>query len=264
MRIKDWHKFQHFKDRRPPWIKLYRELLDDPEWHELDAFAAKCLTMIWLVASEYDGEIPPLKKLAFRLRISEERMTRVLGELSHWIENSGDGVISDQYYSDAPDTEGETETETEGETENARKDDFETFWKAYPRKASKGQARKAYIAALKRGIGADVLLAGARRYASDTKRDPDFTKHAATWINGECWLDEPLGGDQATAKVQWADKVRLAKKAFAENLAFFRQTKDDARAMFEAGEITAEEAAYSGFQPAELTKFVSRDASEAA
>jgi hypothetical protein len=28
-RVKDWTKFQHFKDRRPPWIKLYRDILDN-------------------------------------------------------------------------------------------------------------------------------------------------------------------------------------------------------------------------------------------
>ena len=27
--IKNWWKFQHYKDRRPSWIKLYEEILDD-------------------------------------------------------------------------------------------------------------------------------------------------------------------------------------------------------------------------------------------
>ena len=33
-RIRNFDKFQHFKDRRPPWIKLYRDLLEDLDWHE--------------------------------------------------------------------------------------------------------------------------------------------------------------------------------------------------------------------------------------
>ena len=28
IRIKDWDKLQHYKDRNPPWIKIYRHLLD--------------------------------------------------------------------------------------------------------------------------------------------------------------------------------------------------------------------------------------------
>ena len=63
LRVKDWNKFQHFRDRKPPWIKLYRDVLDDLEWHELDPVAAKCLTMIWLIASETDGNLPATKKL---------------------------------------------------------------------------------------------------------------------------------------------------------------------------------------------------------
>jgi hypothetical protein len=66
MQIKNWKKFQHFKDRKPPWVKLYRDLLDDIEWFELDPKAAKVLVMLWLIASEDDGNIPTAKQLAFR------------------------------------------------------------------------------------------------------------------------------------------------------------------------------------------------------
>jgi len=27
LRVKNWGKFQHYKDRNPPWIKLHRGLL---------------------------------------------------------------------------------------------------------------------------------------------------------------------------------------------------------------------------------------------
>lgn len=29
LRVRNWEKFQHYKDRRPPWIKFHVELLDD-------------------------------------------------------------------------------------------------------------------------------------------------------------------------------------------------------------------------------------------
>ena len=88
MRIKDWSQFQHFKDRRPPWIKLYRYLLDDPDWHELDGEAAKTLVMLWLIASEDEnknGELPCNRKLSFRLRISEEELVVHLDRLTHYL-----------------------------------------------------------------------------------------------------------------------------------------------------------------------------------
>ena len=115
MRIKGWSKFQHFKDRTPPWIKLYRGLLDDPDFHALDGDSAKLLVMIWLVASEdetHQGTLPCDKKLAFRLRIAERQLKQALTKLSHWLIQDDISVISDRYQVDAPETETETETDT--------------------------------------------------------------------------------------------------------------------------------------------------------
>jgi hypothetical protein len=119
MRIKNWHKFQHFKDRRPPWVKLYRDILDDYEWHQLDPLSAKVLTMLWLIASEDDGRLPNIKTLAFRLRLTEKQTNESIKSLSHWLEQDDINVISSQYQDDLPETETETERETETEIAKA-------------------------------------------------------------------------------------------------------------------------------------------------
>ncbi|PZF76410.1 hypothetical protein DK847_14645 [Aestuariivirga litoralis] len=78
-------------------------------------------------------------------------------------------------------------------------DDFEEIWTHYPRKVSKGRASSAYKAALKR---ADVLTikAGVLRYAAERSgQDHKFTKHLASWLNGDCWLDEPSPPPTTTA-----------------------------------------------------------------
>lgn len=69
--------------------------------------------------------------------------------------------------------------------------EFENWWCQYPRRVGKGQALKAYgYAKLK--TDAATLLNGAMRYAAErTGEDVRFTKHPATWLNGQCWLDEP-------------------------------------------------------------------------
>jgi hypothetical protein len=121
MQVKNWAKFQHFKDRRPPWVKLYRDILDDIEWHKLDGDSAKMLINIWLIASEYSGEVPDTATLAFRLRITENQVKKALSSLGHWL-------ISERYQDDisviqkisATDIEvplrEREETETEKET----------------------------------------------------------------------------------------------------------------------------------------------------
>ena len=119
MRIKNWSKFQHFKDRRPPWVKLYRDILDDIEWHELDPQAAKVLVMLWLIASEDDGNLPDIKKLAFRLRMTEKQTSDCIFKLSHWVEQDDIKPISTRYQDDRLETE--TEREKEGETKTEKK-----------------------------------------------------------------------------------------------------------------------------------------------
>ena len=108
-KIKNWAKFQHFKDRKPPWVKLYRDLLDDMEWHRLDAKAAKALVMFWLIASENEGELPDTETLAFRLRTTDAEIKTVLSKLSHWLEQDDITAISTRYQSDGLETETETE-----------------------------------------------------------------------------------------------------------------------------------------------------------
>lgn len=114
-RIKNWKKFQHFKDRKPAWIKLYRELLDDKEWHELPAESAKILVMLWLIASENDGVLPNSSTLAFRLRIRETSISAAVKALDHWLEHDDITVISNGYQADSleKEREGEKETETD-------------------------------------------------------------------------------------------------------------------------------------------------------
>ena len=114
--IKDWSKFQHFRDRRPPWIKLYRDILDDIQWHELDPLSAKTLIMLWLIASEDNGMLPCSKELSFRLRISEKQVESIVSRLSRWLEQDDINMISNGYRDDRTETETETEGETERET----------------------------------------------------------------------------------------------------------------------------------------------------
>ena len=119
-RIKGWSKFQHFKDRRPPWIKLYRDILEDPDWHDLDGDTAKILVALWLIGSEdedQEGNLPDTRRLAFRLRVTEAKVNQALNKLSHWLERDDIDLISIGHQHDAPETETETEKRQIKETE---------------------------------------------------------------------------------------------------------------------------------------------------
>jgi len=100
IRVKNWSQFQHFKDRKPIWIKLYRELLDDIQWHELDAKSSKVLVMLWLLASEDHGNLPDIKTISFRLRMSESDVNACISKLSHYLDHDASNVISSGYQDD--------------------------------------------------------------------------------------------------------------------------------------------------------------------
>lgn len=71
---------------------------------------------------------------------------------------------------------------------------WEEFWAAYPRKVSKASAQKAYVTALK-NTTPEVVMRGLNAAVAAWKQDgqdPKFIPHAATWINGKRWEDEPL------------------------------------------------------------------------
>jgi hypothetical protein len=68
---------------------------------------------------------------------------------------------------------------------------FDDFWSAYPRKAGKGAAKTAWTKAVSKASAAHIIAA-AERYRDDPNREDGFTAHAATWLNGERWDDDPL------------------------------------------------------------------------
>ena len=71
---------------------------------------------------------------------------------------------------------------------------FEAFWDAYPKHKDKKAALKAWKRATKE-VPNDTLVDAALAYATDENRDPQYTKHPATWLNAGAWDDQP---DQPT------------------------------------------------------------------
>jgi hypothetical protein len=81
---------------------------------------------------------------------------------------------------------------------------FERFWQAYPRRVSKGAALKAWLK-LKPDAALVEQMLKAIEYQKDWRKKADRAnqsrphwkrifvpewKHASTWINQQCWLDE--------------------------------------------------------------------------
>lgn len=90
-----------------------------------------------------------------------------------------------------------TGTAPTGASDRAAEQEFEDWWTHYPKKVDKGQARKAFKAALKK-TDLDTLTEGAKRYAASVaSSEPRFIKNPATWLNAEAWdnEDQPTAGE---------------------------------------------------------------------
>jgi len=67
---------------------------------------------------------------------------------------------------------------------------FDEFWDAYPRRISKGSAKKAWQKAIQK-TEPDEIIRAAKRFAELREgEDPRYTPHPATWLNGERWSDQ--------------------------------------------------------------------------
>ena len=91
--------------------------------------------------------------------------------------------------------------------------DFDTFWLLYPRKCAKGAARRAYGCAVKKASH-QAIMDGLGRYTAFLARSgkaPEYVKHPATWLNGECWLDELPGQENGERRTGTAEDRAYAR-----------------------------------------------------
>lgn len=58
LHAKNWESFQHYHDRRPPWVKLYVALLDDFDYIALSGNGKAALVAFWLSCARYGHPLP--------------------------------------------------------------------------------------------------------------------------------------------------------------------------------------------------------------
>ena len=137
-RVKNWSKFQHYKNRNPPWIRLHVEILDDfkadgteNDFHALPDKDKLTLLLIWALASRYNGVIPSIDPawLSVKLGIDNPSTDAIikagfLVPVSHASADASadasavaSNTLATQHGDCAPETETDAETETETDAE---------------------------------------------------------------------------------------------------------------------------------------------------
>ena len=131
LRIRNWEKFQHYKERNPPWIKLHRELLRDYQFECLQDASKLHLILIWLLASQLENKIPNdeqwiRKQIGVKSRIDLKSLLDA-GFLE--CEHVASTLLADCKQVAIPETEAETETEAEADV-NSPSSSLENIWNA--------------------------------------------------------------------------------------------------------------------------------------
>lgn len=91
---------------------------------------------------------------------------------------------------------------------------FDEFWAAYPRR-EKRSAAEAKFRVVARDTDPDRIIQGAIRHAADPNRTAQYTRIPTSWLNGECWDDDPLPVRELTSE-QKAENLRLERARKAE------------------------------------------------
>jgi hypothetical protein len=190
--VRNWKKFQHYKDRQPPWIKLYTALLDDPKFLALPDAAKGQLCALFLLAAKR-GNLLPDKPSTLRVLIGCTGRL-YLPELlaGGWIEHAssdasalastGASAVADSDASPlrARSREGEGEAETKPEKEKTPTNAREVFFAAVPEKKRIGWL--ATLSTWTQGMGtpsgkpytAEQIDAGLAEYMASAP-NPDFS-----------------------------------------------------------------------------------------
>ncbi|WP_029061923.1 hypothetical protein [Labrenzia sp. DG1229] len=213
--VKNFDKFQHYKDRNPPWIKLYNELLDDYEFGCLPDISKWHLIAIWLLASRSGNRIPmDARWVAKRINANDEPDLQVLFDFGFLIENQELRNVEQDASkplafarSRETETEGETEAETRGENVDevqpskpkypSSEEQFEEWYADYPHKVGRGAALKAFKTVIKK-TDLETLKTGLQQYVLTKPADRSWC-NPATWLNQERWADQPapdVGGNE--------------------------------------------------------------------
>lgn len=92
---------------------------------------------------------------------------------------------------------------------------FDAFWRAYPRKTGKGDARNKFAKALTKTTFETIMTALERvKGSAQWQRDGgQYIPHPATWLNQERWDDDPSA---AGGNADGGDNLRHLAALFAE------------------------------------------------
>ena len=198
IKVNKWEEFQHYKNRRPPWIKLYTHLLDDYEFGCLHDASKLLAIYLWMLAAKHDNKIPydiTWLKRFMTIKFSESNIKDL--EIHGFIE----------CYQDASKTLASCKQDASPSRD--REETYKTL--ETEKRAVASSSNEQFIQSLKdnpayEGINIDTELGKMDSWLSARPGRKKTRKFVVNWLNR---VEKPMGGGNGKAKSivdEWAEE----------------------------------------------------------
>ena len=120
LKISNWNKWQTYRADRgqPPWIKIHRILLRNPEWQSMTDAEKGQLVSIWMLAADRNGEIPENPKMIQKLCGLDCAPDLQALVVSGFIDGDAN-MTPERRQHDHPESDAEAEADTEVDTDSS-------------------------------------------------------------------------------------------------------------------------------------------------
>jgi hypothetical protein len=226
LKIKNWETYQHYKNRKPPWIKLHVELLDNYEFGRLQDASKAHAICIMLLAARTDNHIPNdpawvSMKIGARSEVDLSSMVSLGFLITCDCKRCASDMLASDKQSAIAETEAyKEETENRGARKRGRKGppdkstygpEFEEFYRAFPKHEAKADGYKAFLELRAKGELPEIslLVKAAEEYG--VRKAPEYQKLPGGWLRDRRWEDEPASV-QSPVQEKSYDEVAWEKR----------------------------------------------------
>ncbi len=209
-KVKNLKKFQHYKDRCPPWIKLHSSILDDYEFGLLPDDCQHQLMLIWVLASKCENRLPLdeswlQKKLPVKKKINLKPMFKAgfLILLSPSEQLASELLQDEEGHADSEEREDinqninlEKNKHTVHENPVPYEKQFSEIYEMYPKESrtERSKCEKKYVlvrkAGKKKGLTHEECIQALKNYMNYVYRKRATDHKNLSWKNSLTWFNQ--------------------------------------------------------------------------
>lgn len=200
LRIKNWDKYQHYKDRNPTWFKLHKSMITSRDWVMLDNDGRALMIALMMMACQFEDALIPydeeyvcrvayFEKVDFKPLINLGFLEVVSNDTEPYqTVPNGTWYVSDS----VSDSVSKKEIVKEKVSRETLPKEFLEFWDKFPkqRAGSQVKAHRAWLESIRRGAGCDEIISGCLTYAQSEEVHRGFAKGCAAWLNDDRWKND--------------------------------------------------------------------------